>query len=407
MFINIFYLSLVQITNYVFPLITLPYLVRVLGVSQFGGVMLAQAVIHYCIIITDYGFNLSATKKITLANGKDNINSIYTSTFYARLLLSFLCLCAILILIYCFGLFYEQRDVILVMFIGVIGNCLFPIYLFQGLELMRNIAWISICSKTLMTILTFLLVRNSGDIINAAIVLTLPLLIPGVIAHFYIKKEKIATLNKVDISSVFNELKESAPLFISQVSISFYTTFNTLILGYFYSPTMVGLYSAADKLRVAVQSCYIPIQQVIFPKMNKENGTVGHKLFKYGGPFLIVSFFGSILVFVFGQKLATMYLGEDFSSSAILFKWMSILLFVIAVAIVYGQWGLITLGKEKTLTKIYVTGAFLHLFYTIPLMEKYSIFGMLTSVIITELVITFLMIIFFYIELRKIKSYLK
>ncbi|HDQ6927556.1 TPA: oligosaccharide flippase family protein, partial [Escherichia coli Ou:H7] len=282
-----------------------------------------------------------------------------------------------------FGLFYEQRDVILVMFIGVIGNCLFPIYLFQGLELMRNIAWISICSKTLMTILTFLLVRNSGDIINAAIVLTLPLLIPGVIAHFYIKKEKIATLNKVDISSVFNELKESAPLFISQVSISFYTTFNTLILGYFYSPTMVGLYSAADKLRVAVQSCYIPIQQVIFPKMNKENGTVGHKLFKYGGPFLIVSFFGSILVFVFGQKLATMYLGEDFSSSAILFKWMSILLFVIAVAIVYGQWGLITLGKEKTLTKIYVTGAFLHLFYTIPLMEKYSIFGMLTSVIIT------------------------
>ncbi|HAG9008625.1 TPA: oligosaccharide flippase family protein, partial [Escherichia coli] len=91
MFINIFYLSLVQITNYVFPLITLPYLVRVLGVSQFGGVMLAQAVIQYCIIITDYGFNLSATKKITLANGKDNINSIYTSTFYARLLLSFLC----------------------------------------------------------------------------------------------------------------------------------------------------------------------------------------------------------------------------------------------------------------------------------------------------------------------------
>lgn len=401
MFFNIFYLAIIQVANYIFPLITLPYLARVLGVMQFGSLMLAQALIQYFITITEYGFNLSATKKISLAKDQYDIDRVYTNTLYARLILAVICFISAIIISQSIKMFENQVGIISILFLGVLGNCLFPLYLFQGLELMKNIAWISILSKILMTMLTFILVRDVTDINGAAFALTMPLFLPGVISIFYISYKNIATIIKFDFTSVKKELKDGSSLFISQVAISFYTTFNSIMLGYFYGPTMVGIFAAADKLRIAAQSCYIPIQQVVFPRINKETGSIKIKLLKYGALFLSISFIGSICVFIFGQQVAILYLGNDFIISAILFKWMSILLFIIGVAIVFGQWGLITIGKEKTLTKIYMIGAIIHIIYSVPLVIKFNVYGMLASVIATELVITMMMIAAFYFATSK------
>lgn len=75
---------------------------------------------------------------------------------------------------------------------------------------------------------------------------------------------------------------------------------------------------------------------------------------------------------------------------------MSLLLFIISIAIVFGQWGLITLGKRKITYKIYVIGALCHVGYSIPLVMGYNVYGMLVSVLITEFIITLMMIFSFY-----------
>lgn len=393
---NIFFLFLIQISNYIFPLLTLPYLVRVLGASQFGSLMLAQALIQYFITVTEYGFNLSATKKIALSKSQDETNKIYTNTLYARIILALICFIIAILCTQFIKMFEREFNVIIILFLGVIGNCFFPIYLFQGLELMKKIAWISIVSKTFMTLSVFVLVKDAKDINNAALALAIPLLLPGIISFIYIYNRQLARVVSFSFRGIVKELKDGGALFISQIAISFYTTFNTLILGYIFNPTIVGVFSAADKLRIAAQSCYVPIQQVVFPRINKEAGELSTKLLKYGGFFVLISFLGSSLVFFFGEQLALLYLGNEFIISARLFKWMSLLLFIISIAIVFGQWGLITLGKEKLLTKIYVIGALCHVGYSIPLVMGYNVYGMLVSVLITEFIITLMMIFSFY-----------
>ncbi|MTD42705.1 oligosaccharide flippase family protein [Erwinia sp. CPCC 100877] len=403
MVINIFYLMLIQISNYIFPLISLPYLVRVLGPSQFGYLMLSQALIQYFIILTDYGFNLSATKKIAIAKNQREIDCIYTSTLSAKFILLIVSLLSLTFVVTIFDSFKSIQLISLIMFLAVIGNVLFPIYLFQGLEKMKDITWITLLSKMLMLISMFIFVRKKSDIELAALSLALPMLIPGIIASIYVKKKKIANLRDISFSRGMGELKNSSTLFFSQVAISFYTTFNTILLGNYFPPSTVGFYSAADRLRSAVQSCLSPIQQVVYPRINKDINNLRFNIKKYGGGFILISLFISVIIFLGGERLALLYLGDEFLTSAVLFKWMSVIVFIVCLAIVFGQWGLISLGKEKLLTKIYFFGAVVHCVYSIPLLKIYGVYGMLSSVILTETVIT-VMMMFFYFSIIKRKN---
>ena len=77
---NISYLGVVQGLNYILPLITLPYLVRVIGVEKFGVISLATAVISFFLVITDYGFNYTATREVALnKNNNEELVNIFSS----------------------------------------------------------------------------------------------------------------------------------------------------------------------------------------------------------------------------------------------------------------------------------------------------------------------------------------
>lgn len=387
---NVIQLFFLHVSNYIFPLITLPYLIRVLGIENFGLLAIAQAWIQYAIIFVDYGFNFSATRKVSLsADNQDEINQIYTRTMIAKFLL--LLTAYVFIAGFCiYDDFSEFSVLILICSFSLIGTLLFPIWLFQGIEKMNGIIFSSIAAKVISLIFVFTLVRNENDIKLAGLVQASGLLISGIIALGYVVKYKVASFVRVDFKSVLLTLKDGFDLFISNLSISFYTTLNVIMIGFFTNANVAGHFAAADKLRTAAQGLLGPIQQAVFPRVSSlvhAGMGIGEVLHLYGYKFIAFGGAISFGILLFGYPVSLIYFGKGHELSSMMLLMLSPVPLLVSIGVVFGQWWLITKGITAVVRKTYIFAGVMHLTLAAVLIQFYSSYGVIIAISITELIV--------------------
>lgn len=396
---NILYMLLVQAVTYLAPLLVLPYLTRTLGNQTYGSFGYMQAIVQYFVLITDYGFSITATRLIAMhQHDRARLSAVVANTLAAKMLLAMLCGLVSVVLCLTVGEIGLHSDILLACFIGVLGNALYPTWLFQGMEKMGVLSAITCLSRLLPLPFFFIWVQHSDDVVTAAALQNIPGIIAALFAFAYIWQSRWLEPVRLNGVSIFEMLQEGWAVFLSNISTSFYTTINGILIGMFAGKEQAAFFYATDKIRVAAQGLIQPVAAVIFPRMvvlqQAADMTGMKKLIQKGAGLLIgIQLIGGLIMFFGADLIAGLYLGPQFAGAAFYLRALAFLPTIIALATVLAQWRFQALGHSAILSKIYLLAGPLHAVYASWLTYQYHTNGLIVSLYLTESAITLMMML--------------
>ncbi|MFS0775274.1 flippase [Neobacillus sp. 3P2-tot-E-2] len=398
---NFLSLATMQGLNFILPIVTLPYLLNVVGPSKFGLISFSQAFITYFILFTDYGFNLVATRDISLAReDKKKLSVIFSSVMTVRLLLLAISLLILIVTVTFIPKFQDDKILYFLTFGMAIGNVLFPVWFFQGMEHMKVISILNIISKSIFTIGIFVLVKGPSQYLYVPVLNSLGYISIGLVGLFIVIFKYKIRISLPSKNQIVHQFKEGWDIFVSNFATSLYTTSNVFILGFFASNTIVGYFSSAEKIIRAITSIIAPIIQTVYPYLSralqesKENAlSIIHKVF-----ILITLSMGilSIAVGVFAKPLVEIGLGPEYRETIPLLQILAILPLILGWANVFGILTMINFDYKKQLSRIYVSASIFSVISMIILIPLYKQYGTAWTSLLTEVFVTILMVIFLW-----------
>jgi len=381
---NFFSLSVLQGVNYILPLITLPYLIRVLGIEYFGLLAFATAIVTYFQILSDYGFNLTATREISIhRDDKEKIIEIFSAVMTIKVILMMISFLLLAILVFSFERFTKDFLVYFLTFGMVIGQVLFPIWFFQGMERMKYITYLNILSKGIFTLAIFIFVHEQSDYYLVPLLTSIGFIVSGIWALFLIKKEFKIDFQFQRYLVIKKYFIDGWDVFVSRIFVSLYTTINVLLLGFFTNHTIVGYYSVAEKIVNSVGGLFNPVNQTIYPYMAKmyQNDKIKFNSFtkQISYIFLFVGIFLVLLLGLCGELFVKLISGTVDNNILDIYYLLVFSLLTLPFGPLFTQI-LIIKSKNKEFNKIVRSTFLLNILITPFLIFVYSGIGLAMSI---------------------------
>ena len=393
---NIIALLSIHGMNNLIPLITLPYLVRTLGAGSYGELGFTIAFVQYFALFTEFGFNLSATRKISLGReNKEIVSDLFWTVISCKMLLATSGLILLLLLMQCIPMLAELKWVMLAYYLSIFGALLFPVWLFQGLEKMGWIAACNITAKLTAVPLTFWLIQSPADTPLAALILSITNILAGLIALFFVYRNGWIGWCRPSISKIVAEIKDGWHVFISVAAISIYSSGTVVMLGFITNPVAVGYYVAADKFRQVIQGLIGPFAQAIYPRMNalfakdRKSGLRALRILlvsQGSGTFML-----SLCLSISSAWLIETIYGAGYQQSVAVLRWLAWVPFIVGVSNVLGVQTLLVLGFKKSFGRVHLSAGVFSVFILIPLAYHIQELGAAISTVAVETMVCLLM----------------
>lgn len=383
---NFMWLSVLQVASYAFPLITMPYLARVIGVEGFGKIAFASAIMVWIQTIADWGFNLTATRDVS--QNRDNpqkVSEIFSNVLWARCLLMLISLVVLLLLIVVVPKFREEWEVILVTFLMIPGHILFPDWFFQAVEQMKYITIFNVLMKSLCTLAVFVFIKQPSDYILQPLFISLGYVGSGIIALFIIMGKWHIRLKKTSFVEVVKTIKCSTDVFINHLMPNLYNSFSTLLLGFVGGENSVGVLDAGNKFIHVGTQLQASINRAFYPFLSRNLSKHRFYVFINVG----ISILMCIVLYIGAPLLVKYMLSTEFSESLHVIRIRAISLIFSAISSAYGANYLIIKHKESTLRKITMWCSIIGFIIAWPLVCNYSYIGASLTVSISLALLAF------------------
>lgn len=382
---SVLYLS--QLANYVFPVVTVPYLARVLGPDAWGTVFFIQAIGLYVMLVVDYAFDSSATREVAQSPGNPlRLAEIVAGVSGARVLLAAGCVGLLAVGQVFLPALSEAGWMLWLGVFWYIGVAWRPFWFFLGIERVGVFLSLEVISKTAAVGGIVLLVNSPRDawwvfaLQGAASAFTT---LAGMIFLY-----RIVPVRVPSIASSIRWLKNGWDLFIYRASASVYSMSNTIILGFIAPSVIVGYYAGAERISRIITSMMYPVLQAMFPRASslaQDNPLAGARLARLSTTVVFVgATLGAIVLFFLAPFVIRVFLGPGYDETVPVLRILLITLPIVGISIPLSMHWLIPLGLERILTKITFTGGMIHVPLAIFLGSRHGQNGAAWALVITE-----------------------
>lgn len=390
-------LLLIQVSALGVPLVTMPFLTRVLGPSAWGNLAAIQALAITLSIVVEYGYQYTATRSVSIAREcPEKVNLIISAVFGAKIILSLVAALVAVCVYLAVPSFQESAWLFLIGVFYAIVLGWSPLWYFQAMERLEGAAAVDVASKLLSAVCIFVAVRDSGDgvvVLGAQAALT-----AAATAWNTIRMTRESGLPTVQMRSVRNSLVEGFPLFLYRAVVTTYAAGSTAVLRGMSSSIETGNYANADRLTSAAKSLIVPVGQVMFPKISRLHAEsplrakrlMVTSLIGVTIPFTLVAVTGIFL----SPWLLPLFFGPAYTATIPIFQVLCLTLPLVAASNVLGIQWMLARGRERAFNTLVVSSAIASIITMIILVPQIGGVGMAWSVFVAEALLVLTMSVY-------------
>ena len=387
---NFFSLSVLNAVNIVLQLVTLPYILGVVGKANYGIYAYVFMVIQYIILFSTYGFNYSATKQISqLRDDNSAVTRIYNAVIGCKTLIALVLVVAV---VACSRWVFEESIGFEMFLLGIgmiLGDIMNPVWLFQGMEKMKYMTLVNSTSKILFTVLVFFVVRSVDDFYLLILLNSCGYLLAGILSLVLARKQFKVRIALPGVRDMIAQFKDGGAMFGSTFGMNLYRNAHVLILKHLASNEAVGLFSAAEKVIHGFQSVIQPAAQALFPHVSlrfkgrsvKENVALMKKVML---PFVGFAFVAALFVYIFAPWISDVLCGKEFRECVPLIRIMSLVIIFGEVNYIAGIVGLVNMDRQNYFFRSVLIAGVCSCLITLALVKGYGAYAGAVSLSASE-----------------------
>lgn len=371
LFGNFFSLTSLKMVSLVLSLITLPYLIRVIGLSNYGVVILAISLISYFIPITDYSFRVTATRDVAaFRDDKKKLSLIYSEVMIVQGILQLLSIIVICATVFVYPPFFNSKLVFFLTIPALVGTTIFPDWFFQGIEKMKYIATLNLSVKVFFTFCIFLFIKKHEDYWMYALFNSLGCFIVGLLGQFILLYKYRIEFFWVSKHVIYDSFKRNFAIFLNQFFPSLNDNTNTLLLGILINTNAVGIYDAIKKIIDPIIVTSSNISKVFFPLLYRREGifnTYARGMLLLGFAFTICPIMLSNIVFE--------YLDITYANAFVVLFILSIGIFALSLYNIYGLNYFVLKRQDEIIMNNAILSSLVGFVLSFPLIYYYGSIG--------------------------------
>lgn len=372
--------------NLIFPIVTFPYISRVLGPTGIGKITFATSITNYFLLFTNLGIPLYGIREIArVRENRLKLSKSFSEILFLNLITTIIGM-IVFIIFFQLKLFGNDIKLFQIMSLNIIFTFIGVEWYFQGMENYIYITKRSIIFKIISIILMFIFVNKKEDIVIYAGILVFALVGANILNFFKVKKEILISFKNLNIKK---HLKPILTIFSMNIAISIYTNLDSVMLGYRSNEYSLGIYSASSKMIHLVLGIVTSLGAVLLPRIsnyiiNKQEKELKEILENTLTFLLALSVPCVIGIILTADEIIKIFSGNEFIEAVKTMRILSPVIFFIAFSNFLGIQILYPRGEEKKVLYSVIVGAIINFSLNWLLIPKYAQNGAAVATVIAE-----------------------